>query len=73
MGINSKIPGQLDGGAMGTDSQISGCEVDDIALLTTAEAIVPLVQLQTGVVIIVEGTFRKGLLLAQSFRQPAWS
>ena len=44
-----------------------------ITEVTHTEAIVPLVQFQTGVVIIVEGTFRKGLLLAQSFRQPAWS
>ena len=56
MGINSKIPGQLDGSTVGTDSQIPGSEVDDIPLFSAAEAIVPLVKLQTGVVIIVEGT-----------------
>ena len=56
MGIDAKISGQLDGGAVRTDSQIAGGEVNDIALLSTAEAIVPLVQFQTGVVIIVEGT-----------------
>jgi hypothetical protein len=56
MGIDPEVPGQLDGSTVGTDSQIPGSEVDDIALFSAAEAIVPLVQLQTGVVIIVEGT-----------------
>ena len=55
MRIDPKIPGQLDGGAVRTDSQIPGSEVDDIPLLSTSEALVPLVQFQTGVVIIVEG------------------
>ena len=56
MGIDSEVPGQLDGSTVGTDSQIPGSEVDDIALLFTSEAIVPLVQFQTGVMVIVEGT-----------------
>ncbi len=56
MGIDPEVPGKLDGGTVGTDSEIPGGEVNDIPLFSAAEAIVTLVQFQTGVVIIVEGT-----------------
>jgi len=54
-GIDPEIPGQFDDGTMYADAEEFCGEVDDITGFPASETVVPLVQLQTGVVIVVEG------------------
>ena len=55
-GIDAKIPGQFQRGTFGTDAKQSCGEVDHIPGGVASEAVVPRVQLQAGVVIVVEWT-----------------
>ena len=47
-GIDPEIPGQFDRGTMYADAEEFGGKIDDITGFPAGEAIIPLVQLQTG-------------------------
>jgi hypothetical protein len=48
----------LDGGALVADPVVSCGEVNDVTGFSAAKAVIPSVQLQTGVVILMEGAQR---------------
>jgi hypothetical protein len=62
-GIDPEIPGQFDCGTMYANPEEFCGEVDDITGFPAGEAIVPLIQLQTGVVVIMERTQGHSMLV----------